>query len=105
MGVGMEAEGESTPRPARLSDAQTEVDRLIQTLATDLDPGERVAMVALLASRAAAELHKLARAQAAETKGTPDWGSWAALQNAARKLVLDAASARDSAAKLTGRTR
>src|SRR5439155_23915678 len=50
---------------------------------------------AVLASRAATELHRLARARATETKGTPEWGSWAALQNAARKLVLDAASARD----------
>ena len=101
----MDADGErqEAPRPARPSDAQAEVDRLIRTLAADLDPSESVFMVAMLASRAAAELHRLARAQAADTKGTPEWGSWAALQNTARKLVLDAASARDGAAKLANR--
>jgi hypothetical protein len=98
-------DGESTTRAARLSDAQADADRLIRDLEADLDPTEAVYIVAVLAGRAATELHRLARAQATETKGTPDWGSWAGLQNAARKLVLDASSARDAAAKLSGRTR
>jgi len=101
--MGADDERQEATRPARPSDAQAEVDRLIQALEGDLDPSESVFMVALLASRAAAELHRLDRAQAAETKGTPQWGSWAALQNTARKLVLDAASARDGAAKLANR--
>jgi hypothetical protein len=88
-----------------VSDAQAEADQLIRGFEADLDPTESAYAVAVLASRAATELHRLARARATETKGTPEWGSWAALQNAARKLVLDAASARDGAAKLTGRTR
>ena len=88
-----------------VTDAQAEADRLIKSLEGELDPSESAYAVAVLASRAATELHRLARARATETKGTPEWGSWAALQNAARKLVLDAASARDGAAKLTGRTR
>jgi hypothetical protein len=89
----------------RLADAQAEADRLIRALADGLDATEAAYVVAVLASRAAAELHRLARAQATEAKGTPEWGSWAALQNGSRKLVLDAASARDGAAKLAGRTR
>ena len=96
---------QDAPQPDRLADAQAEADRLIRALGADLDPIEGAYMVAVLASRAAAELHRLARAQATDTKGTPEWGSWAALQNSSRKLVLDAASARDGAAKLAGRSR
>jgi hypothetical protein len=94
-----------TAEPDRLADAQAAADRLIREFGADLDPTEGAYVVAVLASRAATELHRLARAQATDTKGTPEWGSWAGLQNASRKLVLDAASARDGAAKLAGRTR
>ena len=61
---------------------------------------QAVYVVAVLANRSAAELHRLANAQATATKGEPSWGNWASLQNAARRLVLDATSARDGAAKL-----
>ena len=95
-----------TPAPAaRPSDTQAEADRLIRELAADLDPTEAAYAVTVLANRAAAELHRLAKARATETKGTRDWGAWAALQNAARKLVLDASAARDGAARLAGRSR
>lgn len=87
------------------SDAQAHVDGLIRELQAGLDPEQAVYMVAVLANRSASELHRLARAQATATKGEPAWGNWASLQNAARRLVLDAASARDSAAKLAGRQR
>ena len=90
------------PAPA---DAQATVDRLIRELQAGLPPEQAVYVVAVLANRSAAELHKLARAQATATKGEPAWGSWASLQNAARRLVLDAASARDGAAKLAGQQR
>lgn len=89
----------------RTVDAQATVDRLIRELQDGLPPEQAVYMVAVLANRSAAELHKLARAQATATKGEPAWGSWASLQNAARRLVLDAASARDGAAKLVGKQR
>jgi hypothetical protein len=87
------------------ADAQTQVDRLIRGLQDGLDPDQATYMVALLANRSAAELHRLAKAQATATKGAPAWGSWASLQNAARRLVLDATSAREGAAKLAGRPR
>jgi len=87
------------------TDAQAMVDRLIRDLQAGLDPEQATYMVAVLASRSAAELHRLAKVQVTATKGEPAWGSWASLQNAARRLVLDAASARDGAAKLTGRQR
>lgn len=87
------------------ADAQARVDGLIRELQQGLDEEQAVYMVALLANRSAAELHRLAKAQATATKGEPAWGSWASLQNAARRLVLDATSARDGAAKLAGRQR
>jgi hypothetical protein len=93
--------------PAGLApaDAQARVDGLIRELQTGLAEEQGVYMVALLGNRAAAELHRLAKAQATATKGEAAWGSWASLQNAARRLVLDATSAREVAAKLAGRQR
>jgi hypothetical protein len=88
-----------------VADAQATVDRLIRELQEGLPPEQAVYVVAVLANRSAAELHKLARAQATATKGEPAWGGWASLQNAARRLVLDAASAREGAAKLAGQQR
>ncbi len=87
------------------ADAQARVDAVIRELQQGLDAEQAVYMVAVLANRSAAELHRLAKAQATATKGEPTWGSWASLQNAARRLVLDATSARDGAAKLAGRQR
>jgi hypothetical protein len=87
------------------ADAQAAGDRGIRGGQAGQDPEEAGYVVAVLASRSAAELHRLTKAQATATKGEPAWGSWASLQNAARRLVLDAASARDGAAKLAGRQR
>ena len=87
------------------ADAQARVDTLIRELQHGLDVDQAVYMIAVLANRSSAELHRLAKAQATATKGEPAWGSWASLQNAARRLVLDATSARDGAAKLAGRQR
>jgi hypothetical protein len=89
----------------RLADVQAEADRLIRGLQAGLGPDEATYAVAVLANRVAAELHRLAKAEAAARKGTPEWGTWAALQNSARKLVLDSSTARDGAARLVGRTR
>ncbi len=87
------------------ADAQAVVDRLIRELQHNVSPEDAVYMVAVLANRSAAELHRLAKAQSTATKGTPSWGSWASLQNGARRLVLDATSAREIAATLAGRKR
>ena len=98
----VEAAAASGKAPA---DAQARVDTLIRELQHGLDVDQAVYVVAVLANRSAAELHRLAKAQATATKGEPTWGSWASLQNAARRLVLDATAARDGAAKLAGRQR
>jgi hypothetical protein len=86
-------------------DVQVDVDDLIKGLSAELGPEQAAYVVAVVANRAAAELHRLARAQATAQKGTPEWGTWAALQNAARNLVLQSSTARDVAAKLAGRGR
>jgi hypothetical protein len=96
---------EAAPASLAPADAQARVDGLIRELQAGLAGEQSVYMVALLANRAAAELHRLAKLQATATKGEPSWGSWASLQNAARRLVLDATSAREVAAKLAGRQR
>lgn len=96
---------EASPTGPAPAEAQATVDSLIRDLTRSLDPEQAVYVVSVLASRSAAELHRLAKAQATATKGEPAWGSWASLQNAARRLVLDATSARDGAAKLAGRQR
>jgi len=87
------------------ADAQAVVDRAIRDLLQGLDPAQATYLAAVLTARASAELHRLAKAQATAAKGGPDWGTWAALQNAGRRLVLDAAPARENAARLVGRPR
>lgn len=87
------------------ADAQAAVDQLIRDMLSDLDPEQAAYMAAVLAARSSAELHRIAKIQATAAKGGPDWGTWAALQNGARRLVLDAAPVRESAAKLAGRPR
>ena len=84
---------------------QGEADRLIKELAAGLATEQTAYAVAVLANRAAGEAHRLAKVEAAARRGTPEWGSWAAFQNAARSLVLQSSTMRDVAAKLAGRPR
>lgn len=86
-------------------DLQARADQLLADFLADLDPEEAVYAAALLANRAATELHKRARAAANARRGTESWGTWAGLQNGARNLVLQSSTCRDSAAALTGRKR
>src|SRR5688500_12390202 len=99
------AECDTTTATVDPADAQARVDALIREIQAGLEAEQAVYLVAVLANRSAAELHRLAQSRATATKGEPAWGSWASLQNAARRLVLDATSARDAAAKLAGRAR
>ncbi len=86
-------------------DVQGRVDALIRDLATGLAPAEETYLLAVLANRAASELHRVARAEASARKGADDWGNWAALQNAARTLVLQSSTCRDYAARVSSRPR
>jgi len=84
---------------------QARVDQLLAEMLEGLSPEEAVYLVALLVNRGATELHKRIRAGANARRGADDWGTWAGLQNAARNLVLQSSTCRDSAAALTGRKR
>jgi hypothetical protein len=86
-------------------DYQADVDAYLKSLTAQSSPEEAAYAVAVVLNRAAAELHRLARAEATARRGAADWGAWAALQNSARTLVLQSSSARDLAAKPTGRSR
>ena len=87
------------------ADWQSRVDSVIAELLADLPPDEAVYVAAVLVNRSAAELHKRARQEAGQRRGTESWGTWAGLQNAARSLVLQSSTSRDNAAALTGRKR
>jgi hypothetical protein len=62
-----------------------------------------VELLVLLLHRTAVELNKSARAKATSSKGTPEWGAWAGLQNTTRALVLQASTCRDIVRKLRDR--
>jgi hypothetical protein len=79
---------------------QAEIDPRIQEIAQSDLIEERVARLAVLLNRTATELHRLARAEANERKGSPEWGAWASLQNTARGVVLQSSSLRDLAVRI-----
>jgi hypothetical protein len=59
-------------------------------------PEQALVELTAVANRAVIELHKIARAQATQQRGQPDWGKWARLANAVRSGVLQMAAIRDS---------
>ncbi len=86
-------------------DYQAEADAFLASSTADLPPSDAALVLAVVANRAASRLHNLARGESTACKGTPAWPSWAALQNAARNVVLQASTCRDLAARLAGRRR
>ena len=86
-------------------DFQAEADTYLAGLVEGLPPEQAALALAVLASRVAARLHTLARAEATARKGQPDWPSWAQLQNAARNVVLQSSTCRDLAQRLGGQPR
>ena len=93
----------TTPDEAR--DYQAEADAYLLQLIDGLSPDEQGLALTVLANRAAIRLNNIGRAQSTDRKGEADWPVWAGLANAARSMVLQSSSARDLAAKLTGRRR
>jgi hypothetical protein len=69
------------------------------------DPATAAYVLAAVANRAAAALHKLARETSEARKGQPDWGRWARLQNASRDAVLRTATSREIAGEIAGSAR
>ena len=77
-----------------------EVDALLKGMAAELPPAAAAMMLANVANRATAVLHKLAREQGNATKGQPHWGRWASLTNVSRDAVLRTATCRDTSTQL-----
>lgn len=77
-----------------------EIDAVLKGMAAELPPAAAAMMLANVANRAVAVLHKLAREQGNVTKGQPNWGRWASLANVSRDAVLRTATCRDTATKL-----
>ena len=72
--------------------------------AGELPPAEAAAVLAAIANRAAAALHKVAREAAEARRGTAEWSRWARLQNASRDAVLRTAASREAARSLVDQT-
>ena len=75
-------------------------NRLLNDARAQAGSEHDVELLVLLLHRTAVELNKSARANAASSKGTPEWGAWAGLQNTTRGLVLQASTCRDIVRKL-----
>ena len=86
-------------------DYQAEADAYLDRATVELPPEEVALVLTVLANRVATRLHNLAHGESTARKGAPEGPDWAALQTAARNLVLQASTARDLAARLTGRRR
>jgi hypothetical protein len=82
-----------------------EVERAIRGVGEAESPAQAALTLAAIATRAVAELNKLARAQANARRGQSDWGSWAALANTARDAVLRVSSCRKAATELAAADR
>lgn len=80
-----------------------EVDAAIRATATADQPAPAALALAAIAHRAITELNKLARAEANQRRGQPDWGTWAGLSNSARDAVLKVSTCRKAATELAGR--
>jgi hypothetical protein len=102
---GTQPEPGADPPPPPGRDYQAQADALLAQVLDGLSAEEAALALAVLASRVATRLHNLARGEAAQRKGQPDWGSWAQLQNASRTGVLQASTCRDLAQRLTGHGR
>jgi hypothetical protein len=79
------------------------VEAAIRAAAAAERPEQAALTLAAIATRAVAELNRLARAEAAGRRGQPDWGPWASLANAARDAVLKLSACRRVAADLAKR--
>jgi hypothetical protein len=80
---------------------QSQADARVAEAIDGLEPDAAAHMLAVLANRAATRLHGLTRGEATARRGQPTWPAWAALQNAARTLVLQSSTCRDLAGRLT----
>ena len=80
-----------------------EVEDAIQTALNNPSREDAVLSLAAIANRTIAALNSLARTESNARRGQPDWGTWAALANAARDTVLKTATLRKTATTLARR--
>jgi hypothetical protein len=77
-----------------------DVEAAIKATLANPNRAEATLVLALIANRAAAALHQVARSEASARKGQPNWGRWAALANVSRDAVLRTAAGRQTATQL-----
>ena len=77
-----------------------EVEAAIKTALDNPSREEAVLSLAAIANRTIAALNTLARTESNARRGQEDWGTWAALANAARNTVLQTATLRKTATAL-----
>jgi hypothetical protein len=80
-----------------------EVEAAIQAALNNPVKADAVLSLASIANRTIAALNSLARAESNARRGQEDWGTWAALANAARNTVLQTATLRKTATTLAAR--
>jgi hypothetical protein len=59
-------------------------------------PETAIVDLTTVAQRAIIELNRVAKQQATERRGQPEWGQWARLANAVRGSILQVATVRDA---------
>ena len=77
-----------------------DVEEAIKAALDNPSREEAVLSLAAIANRTIAALNTLARTEANARRGQEDWGTWAALANAARNTVLQTATLRKTATTL-----
>src|SRR5687768_9612600 len=77
-----------------------EVEAAIRAAADEPNRADAVLTLAAIANRAIATLNTLARHESNARRCLHDWGTWAALANAARNTVLQTATLRKTATTL-----
>jgi hypothetical protein len=82
------------------SDLSERVSALLAEARNQIAEEDDAELLILLLHRTAVELNKAARSRATALKGSPEWGTWAGLQNTTRGLVLQASTCRDMLGKL-----
>jgi hypothetical protein len=82
-----------------------EADALLAGFVEGRSPEEASRLLANTVNRAVAQLHKLARDQAAARKGQSDWATWAKLAAASRNAVLAASMCREVANQIAAASR
>jgi hypothetical protein len=91
----MATEDGGSNRDAKIPDSVRVV--LAHLTSGDIPRAEAAATLAAIAHRATNDLYRIARAESGARRGSPEWGAWAALANAARDAVLKMAAIRRTA--------